>query len=70
MDGNYINSLSERIKYANYIIYLKIPFYKSLWRIISRMIKYKNTTRPDMVSDCKEGLNFEFIQFKITSPTL
>ena len=27
------------------------------------MIKYKNTTRPDMGSDYKERLNFEFIQF-------
>ena len=27
------------------------------------MIKYRNTTRPDMGIDCKEKLNLGFIQF-------
>ena len=45
MDGNYINSLPERIKHAGHVIYLDIPLYKSLWRIILRMIKNRNRTR-------------------------
>ena len=63
MDGNYIKSLSDRIKYANHIIYLEIPLYKSLLRIVSRMIKYRNTSRPDMGIECKERLNLQFIKF-------
>ena len=63
MDGNYINSLSKRIKYATHILYLDIPWYKSIYRIISRMIKYRNKTRPDIQPDCKETLNIDFIQF-------
>ena len=63
MDGNYINSLSKRIKYATHILYLDIPWYKSIYRIISRMIKYRNKTRPDMQPDCKESLNIDFIRF-------
>ena len=65
MDGNYITSLSERIKYATHIVYLDIPWYTSVYRIIMRMIKYRNKTRPDMNAECKEGLNLEFIQFLI-----
>ena len=63
MDGNYINSLTKRIKYATHIVYLDIPWYKSIYRIILRMFKYRNTTRPDMNTECQERLNFEFIQF-------
>ena len=65
MDGNYITSLSDRIKYATHIVYLDIPWYMSIYRIIMRMIKYRNKTRPDMNVECKEGLNLEFIQFLI-----
>ena len=63
MDGNYINSLTKRIEYATHIVYLDIPWYKSVFRIILRMFKYRNTTRPDMNAECQERLNFEFIQF-------
>ena len=48
IDGNYINSLTKRIKFATHIVYLDIPSYKSIYRIILRMFKYRNTTRPDM----------------------
>ena len=65
MDGNYITSLSERIKYATHIVYLDIPWYTSVYRIIMRMIKYRNKPRPDMNAECKERLNLEFIQFLI-----
>ena len=63
MDGNYINSLTKRIKFATHIVYLDIPWYKSVYRIILRMFKYRNTTRPDMNAGCQERLNLEFIQF-------
>ena len=63
IDGNYINSLTKRIKFATHIVYLDIPWYKSIYRIILRMFKYRNTTRPDMNTECQERLNFEFIQF-------
>ena len=65
MDGNYITSLSERIKYATHIVYLDIPWYTSVYRIIMRMIKYRNNIRPDMHAECKERFNLEFIQFLI-----
>ena len=65
MDGNYINSLLDRIKYASHIVYIDIPIWTSLYRIILQMIKYRNTTRPDMGSDCVERINLEFIQFNL-----
>ena len=60
---NYINSLARRIKYATHIIYLDIPWYKSVFRIILRMFKYRNKTRPDMNAEYQEKLSIEFIQF-------
>ena len=63
MDGNYSDSLSDRVKYASHIIYLDIPLYKSLWRLILRMIKYRNKTRPDIGVACYERLNLQFMQF-------
>ena len=62
MDGNYINSLAKRIKYATHIVYLDIPWYKSIYRIILRMFKYRNITRPDMNAECQERLSVNFIQ--------
>jgi adenylate kinase family enzyme len=67
MDGNYIDSLSQRIKHATHILYLDIPWYKSIYRIILRMIKYRKKTRPDMNPDCKEKLNIYFIRFLLWS---
>lgn len=67
MDGNYINSLSKRIKYATHIVYLDIPWYKSVYRIILRMIKNRKITRPDMNAECKERFNLEFMQFLLRS---
>ncbi len=63
MDGNYKNSLSERIKYSTHIVYLYIPWYKSVYRIISRMIQYRNKPRPDLNIKCKEKPNIEFVKF-------
>ena len=56
-------TLAKRIKYSNHIIYLDSPIWKSLYRIILRMIKYRNEIRPDMASGCNEKLNTQFMQF-------
>ena len=68
MDGNYIFCFEERLQYANYIIYLDIRLWKSLYRIIYRWIKYRKQTRPDMGNDCPEKMDLEFIWWTIKFP--
>ena len=68
MDGNYIFCIEERLKHANKIIYLDIPLWKSLYRIIHRWIKYRKQTRPDMGEGCIEKLDLEFIWWAIKFP--
>lgn len=40
VDGNYLISLPERIKWTDFIIYIDIPAYLQLYRFIGRNIKY------------------------------
>ena len=68
MDGNYYFCLDERLQHANYIVYLDVQLWKSLYRIIYRWIKYRKRTRPDMGEGCIEKIDLEFIWWSIKFP--
>lgn len=61
IDGNYSDSISIRINKADTIIFLDIPLWLCLYRVIKRRIIFANKERPDMSKGCKEKLDLEFI---------
>lgn len=65
IDGNYKDTLSLRIKEADWIIWLKITPVKAVYRIIKRSFKtrFLKVKREDMASDFKEKLDKEYLEF-------
>lgn len=67
IEGNYGNTFDLRIQYADTIIYLELPLYVCLYRVVKRWVTNIGKTRPDMGEGCEEKLDWEFIKFIYTT---
>lgn len=67
IEGNYFNTIQIRAKHADTIIYLELPLYVCLYRVVKRWLKNFGKTRPDMGNGCNEKLDWKFIKFIITT---
>ncbi|UOE93245.1 DNA topology modulation protein [Alkalihalobacillus sp. LMS39] len=63
IEGNYSRTWHRRFEEADTIIFLDMPRYLCMYRVIKRYVTYKNKTRPDMSEGCPEKLDFEFLKF-------
>lgn len=61
MDGNYSGTLARRLEACDTVIFLDLPRLTCVWRVLKRLAKYRNQTRPDMATGCYEKLNWEFL---------
>jgi adenylate kinase family enzyme len=61
IEGTYLGSSDERLNAADTIIFLDMPFFLCLWRVIKRRFKYNNKPRPDLPEGCPEKLHFPYI---------
>lgn len=69
MDGNYTTTLSIRLNYASSVIYLDVPRWKCLARVILRRFRwFNNLKRQDMPEGCKEHINWKFYQWVWSYP--
>ncbi|MGE8203561.1 topology modulation protein [Heyndrickxia sp. NPDC080065] len=67
IEGNYTSTYDIRAEKADTIIYLELPLYVCLYRVVTRWLKNIGRTRPDMAEGCKEKIDWEFIKFIITT---
>lgn len=63
IDGNYGGTLDIRLRNADTIIYLNMPMYLCIYRIIKRRFMYHRKSRPDMDEGCPEKLDMKFINW-------
>ncbi|MFX0108386.1 MAG: AAA family ATPase [Candidatus Hodarchaeota archaeon] len=63
MDGNYSTSLDMRLDRADTAIFLDIPRWLSLFRILKRRIDYHGRVRPDLPEGCLEKMDFDFFKW-------
>ncbi len=56
MDGNYSNTMAERIEASDTVILLNFSRARCLYRVFKRAVYYRGTTRPDMNAGCREQL--------------
>lgn len=63
IDGNYTGTLEMRLAHADTLIWLDMPRWRCLWRVIVRRIQYHGRTRPDLSAGCPEQLSGELLQF-------
>lgn len=67
IEGNYSNTFDIRTEHADTIIYLELPLYVCLYRVVRRWLMNIGKTRIDMGEGCKEKLDWDFIQFIYTT---
>ncbi|MEM8557749.1 MAG: DNA topology modulation protein [Bacteroidota bacterium] len=63
MDGNYGGTLDARLAAADTVVFLDLPRWLCLWRVVKRRLQYRGRTRPDMTDGCPERLTGEFIHW-------
>jgi adenylate kinase family enzyme len=63
MDGNFGGTLEMRAEAADTIIFLDIPRWLCIYRIMKRWIMYRNVSRPDMAPGCPEKVDREFFMW-------
>src|SRR5262245_61476551 len=61
MDGNYSNTLDIRLKACDAVIFLDLATRVCLWRVIKRMVEYRNRKRPDLAEGCRERFDLDFL---------
>jgi adenylate kinase family enzyme len=63
MDGNYSGTLDVRLAACDTVIFLDLPRAVCLWRVLKRVVMYRNRKRPDMAEGCHEQFDLEFIRW-------
>lgn len=63
IDGNYSATLDARIGRANMIVFLDLPRWLCISRIVKRRVMYARRARPDMTAGCPERLDLEFLRW-------
>lgn len=61
LDGNYSGTLERRLAACDAVVFLDLPARVCLWRILKRVLQYRNTTRPDMAEGCHERFSWQFL---------
>ncbi|GEL76767.1 topology modulation protein [Tenuibacillus multivorans] len=67
IEGSYSSTYHIRVKRADTIIYLELPLYVCLYRVVKRWLLNIGKTSPDMGEGCKEKLDYQFLKFILTS---
>lgn len=63
MDGNYGGTLDRRLEAADTVIFLDLPRWICLHRVVKRRIRFHGRSRPDMAEGCSEQLSWEFLRW-------
>ena len=61
LDGNYSGTLDLRLRKCDTVVFLDLSRWLCLWRIVTRALRYRNRSRPDMAEGCLEKLDLEFV---------
>ena len=61
MDGNFGGTREMRMQACDTVIFLDMPRWLCMYRILKRTLLYRKNTRPDMAEGCDERFDLEFI---------
>jgi adenylate kinase family enzyme len=62
IDGTYQSTIDIRLRAADVIIFLDIPRFLYLWRVIKRHILYQRRSRLDLAKGCSEKITWSYLQ--------
>ena len=63
MDGNFSRTLPARLERADTAIFLDLPTWLCVTRVLVRVHSYHGRTRPDLPEGCPEKLDLEFLRW-------
>jgi adenylate kinase family enzyme len=63
IDGAMIDTLDERLKRSDTVIFLDMPRWLCVFRIFKRLISEYGKTRDDMAEGCKESFDWPFLMY-------
>jgi adenylate kinase family enzyme len=63
IDGNYGNTMGERMTLAETIFYFDMPSRKAMWGVIKRRASAWRTVRDDMPAGWKEQTDWKFLRY-------
>jgi len=63
MDGEFRNSLDLRLPRADMVIFLDMPRWLSLARVVRRTVRHFGRTRGDMAPGCTERFDWAFMKY-------
>ncbi len=66
IDGNYTGTIAPRLAAADTLIYLDVPAWLSLARILRRVAASYGRRRPDMAEGCREQFDLAFLGYALT----
>jgi adenylate kinase family enzyme len=63
MDGTSPGTLPLRLPRTDLVLWMRPPRLVSLYGVVTRWLKYRGRTRPDMAEGCPERLSGEFLSY-------
>lgn len=63
VDGNYGGTLDLRLARCDAVVFLDLPRWLCVARVLRRALRYAGRTRPDMAPGCPERLTWEFVRW-------
>lgn len=62
-EGGHSRTWQDRLRRADVLIWLDLPLWQRLWRVIKRTIVHYGRTRPDLPEGCPERFDPEFFRW-------
>ena len=69
IDGNFGGTMEMRLAACDTVIFLDMPRLVCTWRVIKRVITYRDGTRPDITPGCAEHVDLGFWLWTFRYPT-
>ena len=63
IDGTSPGTLPLRLPRTHLVLWLRPPLYMSLYGVVSRWLRYRGRSRPEMADDCPEKIDREFLTY-------
>lgn len=63
MDGNNSGSFDLRLPRTDLVIWVRLPRILCIWGAVTRWLKWRGRTRPEMAPGCTERVDLEFLSY-------
>lgn len=63
LEGGHSRTYQDRLAHADTFIWLDVPVWLRVWRVLKRSWFYRGRSRPDLPEGCPEQFNWQTIEF-------